>query len=211
MRSLSVGVFVMKGLCREQMLAQVSRGGLIALPNAVRASGDAGIKLSWAPAVFHERLRRIPLGFSCSARRSPARPFLPCTPTSSEQRRPRRRCRAAMALQTLSTTGTSPAATASPTVDPTPGEGAQLNTRNSVPFSFLIAFLALFVVFMGMGLWARRIVFFARRQLGLPIPEPPRRRRPVLAQKPVLWDVYPDSRVQPQKWEGMEVSQPALS
>ena len=83
-----------------------------------------------------------------------------------------------MALQTLTSSDT-----AVPTSTPT-GDGGDdsappdLNARNSVPFSFLVAFLALFVVFMGLGLWARRIVFFARRRLGLPVPEPaPRRRR----------------------------------
>ena len=118
---------------------------------------------------------------------------------------------AAMALQTVTTTdtgsvpsptGTQPVALPVPSDTPT----NDLNTRNSVPFSFLIAFLALFVVFMGMGLWARRIVFFARRQLGLPVPdEIPYRRQVSRAQRPVLWDVYPDKFAQSEKWEGIQV------
>ena len=116
-----------------------------------------------------------------------------------------------MALQTRTSTMSSSPNTAlpaagTPSSDPDPGEGASLNTKNSVPFSFLIAFLALFVVFMGMGLWARRIVFFARRRMGLPVPEPPPRQRDIKPRKPVLWDVYPDKRRQAERWHAITVS-----
>ncbi|EKM57591.1 uncharacterized protein PHACADRAFT_251287 [Phanerochaete carnosa HHB-10118-sp] len=106
-----------------------------------------------------------------------------------------------MALQTLTATTANAAPTNTVASDP---DGDDLNTRNSVPFSFLVAFLALFVCFMGLGLWARRIVFFARRRLGLPVPELPQRRQRIRPRKPVLWDMYPDGCVQPEKWEGME-------
>jgi len=109
-----------------------------------------------------------------------------------------------MALQTLTTTDTNAAPTSTSTSDPggiDPSE--DLNSHNSVPFSFLVAFLALFVCFMGLGLWARRIVFFARRRLGLPVPDPPQRYQRARPRKPMLWDVYPDGRVQPEKWEGI--------
>lgn len=108
-----------------------------------------------------------------------------------------------MALQTLTSTVTAaPSSTASTAATDDPPDN--LNSRNSVPFSFLVAFLALFVAFMGLGLWARRIVFFVRRRLGLPVPEPPQRRHHARPKKPVLWDVCPDGRVQPDTWEGME-------
>ena len=115
-----------------------------------------------------------------------------------------------MAFQTLTSTDVaSPSSTALNNLGSS--DGADLNNRNSVPFSFLIAFLALFVVFMGLGLWARRIVFFARRRLGLPVPdEQPFRRQVARPKRPVLWDVYPDQRVQPKKWERFQVSILAL-
>ena len=111
-----------------------------------------------------------------------------------------------MAFQTATSSSLAPTSTSNGTSTDTGGGGADLNAKNSVPFSFLIAFLALFVVFMGLGLWARRIVFFARRRMGLPVPEPPQRRREVKSKKPVLWDVYPDKRAQPARWASIEAS-----
>lgn len=70
-----------------------------------------------------------------------------------------------------------------------PGAQNDLNTANSIPFSFLIAFLALFVAFMIIGLWARRISIYMRRRLGLPVPEPPARRTAPKQARPIIWDV----------------------
>ncbi|GJE85140.1 hypothetical protein PsYK624_012180 [Phanerochaete sordida] len=110
-----------------------------------------------------------------------------------------------MALQTLTSSG--PASTPTGGTDgSSDAPPADLSARNSVPFSFLVAFLALFVVFMGLGLWARRIVLFARRRLGLPVPDaPPPRRRRARPPKPALWDVCPapDARA-PARWAGMQ-------
>lgn len=120
-----------------------------------------------------------------------------------------------MALQTPTPTSSDVNVTAtgmpSGSSDPNPPDSADLNTKNSVPFSFLIAFLALFVVFMGMGLWARRIVFYARRRMGLPVPEPPQKQQDVKSRKPVLWDVYPDMRKQPDRWHAIVVSVCSIS
>jgi hypothetical protein len=114
-----------------------------------------------------------------------------------------------MAFQTAtsSSLAADPTSTQAQTNNTDPGDGADLDTRNSVPFSFLIAFLALFVVFMGMGLWARRIVFFARRRMGLPVPEEqPFKRQVARLKRPVLWDVYPEKQFRLEKWQGFEVS-----
>lgn len=111
-----------------------------------------------------------------------------------------------MALQTLTSSSAFPTSTADSSGSDG-DDGNDLGSRNSVPFSFLIAFLALFVAFMGLGLWARRIVFFARRRLGLPVPdETTMRRQVVRPKKPVLWDIYPDKEAHAEKWEAMEVS-----
>lgn len=108
-----------------------------------------------------------------------------------------------MALQTLasSSTASGPAqTTSSQPVEP------QLDSRNSIPFSFLVAFLALFVGFMVLGLWARRIIYYIRLRLGLPIPEPRPKGVDTKPKKPVLWDVYPEKSRQVKKWCHMEVS-----
>lgn len=107
-----------------------------------------------------------------------------------------------MAFQTSTSSPLAPTSSSNST-STDPG-GADLNARNSVPFSFLIAFLALFVVFMGLGLWARRIVFFARRRMGLPVPEQPQSKREARSKRPVLWDVYPDKHAQPGRWASVE-------
>ncbi|KAI0346627.1 hypothetical protein BDW22DRAFT_1426066 [Trametopsis cervina] len=77
-------------------------------------------------------------------------------------------------------------------------------TRNSIPFSFLVAFLALFVAFMGIGLFARRILYAIRLRLGLPVPEVRQRSLRPKRTKPVLWDVYPERRGEVGKWNAME-------
>jgi len=101
-----------------------------------------------------------------------------------------------MAPQTLTSTASTPTDTGL--------ISQQLNGRNSIPFSFLIAFLALFVAFMCVGLFARRIIYAVRRRLGLPVPEPRQRNQPVKRTKPVLWDVYPEKSRDVRKWTEME-------
>jgi hypothetical protein len=92
-----------------------------------------------------------------------------------------------MALQTASTSATSPSQT-----DSNDDGGSNDIGHNSIPFSFLVAFLALFVAFMSIGLFARRILNYVRVQLGLPVPEPPHRPHRPKRSKPVLWDVHPE-------------------
>lgn len=103
-----------------------------------------------------------------------------------------------MALQTLTSSSAFPQETATNTT--TNINPNTLDGRNSIPFSFLVAFLALFVTFMTVGLCARRVVYFIRLQLGLPIPEPRKRYHEIKPKKPVLWDMYPEKRGDVQKW-----------
>lgn len=109
-----------------------------------------------------------------------------------------------MALQTLTSSTLAPVETGTSNS----GSNTDPNTpgRNSIPFSFLVAFLALFVAFMTIGLCARRIVYFVRLQLGLPIPQPQERPHAMKAKKPILWDVYPERRDEGGRWQDIEVS-----
>ena len=112
-----------------------------------------------------------------------------------------------MALQTVSISSTAAVVAASATSTSNSGStDNDLNGRNSIPFSFLVAFLALFVIFMTLGLCARRIIYHIRLQLGLPVPLPRRRVLEVKRVKPVLWDVYPEGRIEGGKWHDIEVS-----
>ena len=109
-----------------------------------------------------------------------------------------------MALQTLtSSTADQPAPTST---QPQPNPNDDLGTKNSIPFSFLIAFLALFVAFMAVGLWARRFANFVRRRLGLPIPEPPPRYGEQKPARPVIWDVSPAPGGDASRWNTMQAS-----
>ncbi|KAI0694028.1 hypothetical protein BC835DRAFT_1415538 [Cytidiella melzeri] len=114
-----------------------------------------------------------------------------------------------MALQTLTSSApqSTETVTATSSTDP-PGTTDDGNPgslgRNSIPFSFLVAFLALFVAFMGIGLFARRLVNFVRLQLGLPVTEPRPRQLRSKRPKPVLWDVYPEQSKDICKWRDMD-------
>lgn len=110
-----------------------------------------------------------------------------------------------MALQTLSSSATAAEGTSTGTSN-SGFSDSELNGRNSIPFSFLVAFLALFVAFMTIGLCARRIVYYVRLQLGLPVPLPPQRMQVVKPKKPELWDVYPERGIDSGRWANMEVS-----
>ncbi|PSR75959.1 hypothetical protein PHLCEN_2v8764 [Hermanssonia centrifuga] len=107
-----------------------------------------------------------------------------------------------MAMHTF-TSSTTPAPDPTTTSQPVPPD---VDARNSIPFSFLIAFLALFVAFMAMGLWARRIIFIVRRRLGLPIPEPPQRRTDSKPKRPMVWDICPGKGRESIRWDTMQAS-----
>ncbi|KAI0763193.1 hypothetical protein BC629DRAFT_1597099 [Irpex lacteus] len=110
------------------------------------------------------------------------------------------------ATSTSSTADSTPSTTTSSTNSTTTTNNSNPNDlgRNSIPFSFLVAFLALFVAFMGIGLFAKRLIYFIRLRLGLPIPEPNARRKVPKAkkEKPVLWDVYPEKRNTSEEGDG---------
>ena len=116
-----------------------------------------------------------------------------------------------MALQTVASSATAnpPGATSTPPPNPDANnDEGQINGRNSIPFSFLVAFLVLFVAFMVLGLWARRVNHWVRRRLGLPIPEPRPRKSTFKLRKPAIWDVYPEKGAAPQavaSWSGIQV------
>ncbi|KAI0792270.1 hypothetical protein C8Q75DRAFT_590438 [Abortiporus biennis] len=74
----------------------------------------------------------------------------------------------------------------------TSNPGSNITPGSSIPFSFLIAFIALFLFFLGCGLGTRRVAFVIRRSLGLPIQDVDTRRpRKSHLIKPILWDIYP--------------------
>ncbi|KAI0090421.1 hypothetical protein BDY19DRAFT_905416 [Irpex rosettiformis] len=100
------------------------------------------------------------------------------------------------------TTSSSAASNTTTTVDADPTDLG----RNSIPFSFLVAFLALFVAFMGIGLFARRFVYFLRLRLGLSVPEPRERKggKKTKKERPVLWDVYVPSTREGGRWRDIK-------
>lgn len=90
------------------------------------------------------------------------------------------------------------------------GGGNTINPGSSIPFSFLIAFIALFLFFLGCGIGTRRVAFAIRRSMGIQDEfetggRVPRRET---QQQPVLHDVWPklvdeygeDNR----KWESLQ-------
>ena len=68
-----------------------------------------------------------------------------------------------------------------------------LNPNSSLPFSFLITFIAIFLFFLGCGLGSRRVTRTLRRNLGLQVTglEVERRQPRIPREKPLLWDVFP--------------------
>ncbi|TCD66922.1 hypothetical protein EIP91_000761 [Steccherinum ochraceum] len=98
-----------------------------------------------------------------------------------------------MALQSQSSSASSSTSTGQPssTSSPPPNTGNALTPGSSIPFSFLIAFIALFLFFLGCGLGTRRAALVLRRNLGLsdPASSPGSRRQ---AAKPEIWDAWPE-------------------
>lgn len=119
-------------------------------------------------------------------------------------------------IASISSTSSSPADASG-----NPGTPVDLTGNSSLPFSFLITFIAIFLFFLGCGLGSRRVTRQLRRNLGLqitPVSAPPSRQE---NEKPILWDVYPSHPPLPTKsedaengsaygyaWENLSVSPP---
>ncbi|KAI0758412.1 hypothetical protein BD413DRAFT_591440 [Trametes elegans] len=71
------------------------------------------------------------------------------------------------------------------------GGASALMGSSSLPFSFLITFIAIFLFFLGCGLGSRRVTRQLRRNLALQITPAPTARIAPVREKPILWDVYP--------------------
>lgn len=83
-----------------------------------------------------------------------------------------------------------------------------LNPSSSIPFSFLIAFIALFLFFLGCGLGTRRVAWALRRGFGLDDLDNDgghRKKRREL-RKPEIWDVWPEELKAEGKWDCVKVS-----
>ncbi|KAI9069093.1 hypothetical protein FKP32DRAFT_1560388 [Trametes sanguinea] len=105
-----------------------------------------------------------------------------------------------MAFQTSSSAST----TATSSSSQTPASGSMgmppnLDGNSSLPFSFLITFIAVFLFFLGCGLGSRRVTRQLRRNLGIQVSRSATISTSRLSEKPLLWDVYltdPPSRPQ---------------
>ncbi|RPD54913.1 hypothetical protein L226DRAFT_571572 [Lentinus tigrinus ALCF2SS1-7] len=65
-------------------------------------------------------------------------------------------------------------------------------SSSSLPFSFLVTFIAIFLFFLGCGLGSRRVTRTFRRNLGLDVDDRGRGRAALVArERPLLWDVCP--------------------
>ncbi|KAI0628555.1 hypothetical protein C8Q77DRAFT_1220754 [Trametes polyzona] len=81
------------------------------------------------------------------------------------------------------------------------GMPAALAGNSSLPFSFLITFIAIFLFFLGCGLGSRRVTRQLRRNLGLQITPPSPLPSSHVREKPIIWDVYPSYLALPTKSE----------
>ncbi|KAI0355822.1 hypothetical protein OH77DRAFT_1424078 [Trametes cingulata] len=78
------------------------------------------------------------------------------------------------------------------------GTPIDLSGNSSLPFSFLITFIAIFLFFLGCGLGSRRVTRQLRRNLGLQITPASGTSSPDKPlEKPILWDVYPSDSLLP--------------
>ncbi|OCH85837.1 hypothetical protein OBBRIDRAFT_797772 [Obba rivulosa] len=93
-----------------------------------------------------------------------------------------------MAFQTASSVS---AAASSSSTGSGGGGGSALSTNSSLPFSFLITFVAIFLFFLGCGLGSRRVAYEIRRNLGL-VEHSVTSHTSEAQERPVLWDVYPN-------------------
>ncbi|KAI0754288.1 hypothetical protein C8Q80DRAFT_358760 [Daedaleopsis nitida] len=91
--------------------------------------------------------------------------------------------------------GGSPATTSpssSSTGDPNPNPPTTSNPSSSLPFSFLVTFVAIFLFFLGCGLGSRRVTRTLRRNLGLEVTGLGSPRAATIArERPLIWDVFP--------------------
>ncbi|EIW54828.1 uncharacterized protein TRAVEDRAFT_73926 [Trametes versicolor FP-101664 SS1] len=104
-------------------------------------------------------------------------------------------------LNSVSSASTSPSPSSSATGNTNTGTPINL-TGSSLPFSFLITFIAIFLFFLGCGLGSRRVTRSLRRNLGLqitPAGGPPSHQAD---EKPKLWDICPLQSPPPIKSEG---------
>lgn len=93
-----------------------------------------------------------------------------------------------MAFQTLASTSTSPAATSSSSASGNNDTPVSAVT-SSLPFTFLITFVVIFVLMLTCGVGSRRIANEIRRNLGW---GPPPEEGLEKLEPPALWDVYLD-------------------
>ncbi|KAH8103024.1 hypothetical protein BXZ70DRAFT_767015 [Cristinia sonorae] len=109
-----------------------------------------------------------------------------------------------MALQSFSAPNATSTGNSTVTDLPPPPAGT-LNPGSSIPFSFLIAFIALFLFFLGCGLGTRRAAVVFRRNLGLNDSAAQRSRR-VEVVKPAIWDAWPevDERNESERWSDIQ-------
>ena len=112
-----------------------------------------------------------------------------------------------MALQSFAAANSTETGQPAATNFPPPPNNNALTPGSSIPFSFLIAFIALFLFFLGCGLGTRRAAVVLRRNLGLEDPAVSGSRRKEVV-RPVIWDAWPemDQRNACEKWTTMQVS-----
>ncbi|KAI0718742.1 hypothetical protein C8T65DRAFT_637950 [Cerioporus squamosus] len=76
--------------------------------------------------------------------------------------------------------------------DGSPGSSALTPSSSSLPFSFLVTFIAIFLFFLGCGLGSRRVTRTLRRNFGLEVDNRSRGRAGLVArERPLIWDVCP--------------------
>ncbi|CDO71107.1 hypothetical protein BN946_scf184844.g111 [Trametes cinnabarina] len=95
-----------------------------------------------------------------------------------------------MASQTSSSASTT--STSASSQSPASGSTSMppnFDGNSSLPFSFLITFIAVFLFFLGCGLGSRRVTRQLRRNLGLQVAQVEARSASRLSEKPLLWDV----------------------
>ncbi|KAI8972884.1 hypothetical protein BD414DRAFT_525183 [Trametes punicea] len=107
-----------------------------------------------------------------------------------------------MAFQTSSAATATTTASSSQTASGGTGVASTLNGNSSLPFSFLITFIAVFLFFLGCGLGSRRVTSRLRRNLQLQITPVEASFPAGISERPLLWDVHlcdPPLAVQSQK------------
>ncbi|KAI0641320.1 hypothetical protein C8Q79DRAFT_929850 [Trametes meyenii] len=93
--------------------------------------------------------------------------------------------------QSAASSSSSAVPSSSETGSPGSGMPVNLSGNSSLPFSFLITFIAIFLFFLGCGLGSRRVTRRLRRNLDLQITPLATSSSSRVREKPVLWDVCP--------------------